>query len=185
MKVRRSWVGAALAVAVMTGCGVTTQSSPQLLATPAAPTVAPPSGPTTHVTDIYLVRGSRVVAAARPIPDPLTLDRILQSLLSGPTPRESSNGLRSALPSTVLLRSADVRSGTAYLDLSEGLSNIDSDDQAFAIAQLVATSTDYPDVSLVQIMVEGEPVQVPRADGTATDQPVSRSDYAGLFSPAG
>ncbi len=164
-----------------TGCGVTTQSSPQALDNSVVPTVAAPTGPTAHVTDIYLVRGAALVAARRLIADPTTLQRILQSLLSGPTPIESGSGLRSALPSTVLLRGVTVQGDTAHLDLSEGLTGIDTGDQAYAIAQLVYTATTWPGIARMQVMVEGQQVQVPRADGTLTEGPVGRSDYASLL----
>ena len=163
------------------GCGVTTQSSPQALDNSTVPTVAPPTGPTAHIADIYLVKGQKLIPAQRLIADPTTLERILQSLLSGPTSIESGSGLRSALPSTVLLRGVTVQGDTAHLDLSEGLTGIDTGDQAYAIAQLVYTTTTWRGITRMQLMVEGQQVQVPRADGTLTEGPVGRSDYASLL----
>ncbi len=177
----RGAIGPLLALIVVAGCGVTTQSQPQLLKSHLPATAAPPLGAATRLTDLYLVRSDQLVVAARPVPDPVTLQRIIQTLLQGPTDAEGEKGLRSALPTTVLLRAVSVQRETAVVDLSDGLTSIDSADQALAIAQLVYTCVTWPGVSSLQIKVEGKAVQLPRADGTLTQGVVTPADYSSLL----
>ncbi len=174
------FAGALSTLVFMTSCGVAVESRPQPLASAAAPTVAPPEGPVTRLTTIYLVRGERLDAVKRAVPDPVTLKRTVQALLSGPTVEDAGRGLRSALPSALLADRVFVRSGVVVLDLSAGLMTIDSQEQSLALAQLVYTVTTTADVTQVRVLVDGQPVEVPRADGSLTDRDVTRADYAAL-----
>jgi spore germination protein GerM len=51
-------------------------------------------------------------------------------------------------------------------------------EQKIALTQLVFTMTALHGVKQVQFLMNGERVSVPRGNGTLTDQPVKRSDYA-------
>jgi spore germination protein GerM len=51
-----------------------------------------------------------------------------------------------------------------------------TDEQLLALGQLVFTLTDQPGIGGVEFSLEGEPVDVPLADGTTQDGPVSRDD---------
>lgn len=42
--------------------------------------------------------------------------------------------------------------------------------------------TAQPGVGLVEFSIDGDPIDVPRADGSLTDSAVTRDDYAPLFS---
>ena len=161
-------------------CGVSTQSGPHPLASQTATVLTAPSGRATRLTDIYFLRGSRLVPIARAVPDPVTLPRVLQTLLSGPTPLEASRGLRSAIPAALRIQSVRSQSSTAVLDLDATLTAIDSQEQALALAQLVFTATTDPSISAVRVLIEGKSVQVPRADGTLTDGDLTRGDYGSL-----
>ncbi len=164
-----------------TACGVSTQAHPQALATVASPTVPPPTGPITSLRQIYLVRNDRLVPVVRAIADPVTADGLLAALLRGPTPREGQRGYRSAIPTNVSVNSLKVGSGTAVLDLAAGLSGIASQEQALALGQLVYTITADSGVDTVRFQVDGEAVKLPRADGSLTENQVSRADYRGLL----
>jgi hypothetical protein len=89
--------------------------------------------------------------------------------------------VRSALPSTVTIKHLATRGDTAIIDLGDDFSAIDTADQALAIAQLVYTATGWPGINRLRVMVDGDAVQVPRADGKLTDGDVTRADYASLL----
>jgi spore germination protein GerM len=163
------------------GCGVTTESQPHAFQTTRPVTVAPPSGRATRLTDIYFLRQDHLSVVQRPVPDPVTLQRVIQALLKGPTASEGARGVRSALPTTLMVKNLTARGETAVIDLGDGFAAIDSADQALAIAQLVYTVTGWPGIDRLRVMVDGKAVQVPRADGQLTDGDVTRADYASLL----
>jgi spore germination protein GerM len=170
-----------LATALTAGCGVTVQAHPRELATAATPSATSLVGPVTRLTDIYLVRGERVVATHRAVPDPVTLQRTVQALLTGPTRTEASHGLRSALPGSLRLTHVETSGDTAVADLTAGLSAVSSQEQALALAQLVYTVTARPGIEALRVLVDGQRVEVARADGTLTNGDVTRSDYRPLL----
>lgn len=57
-------------------------------------------------------------------------------------------------------------------------------DEILAYGQIVCTLTGRFDVSAVSFTRDGKPLEVPRADGTLTSEPLRGSDYAGLLGPA-
>jgi spore germination protein GerM len=104
----------------------------------------------------------------------------LDVLAEGPTPAEASSGLRSALPGPEAVTSVDLSGGVARVDLSRDFTELSGSDQLLAIAQMVFTLTERADVARVGFTLDGEPVQVPRGDGTLTSDPVARADYGDL-----
>jgi spore germination protein GerM len=151
------------------------------LAAARTPTTTSLAGPVTRLTDIYLVRAERVVATHRPVPDPITLQRTVQALLSGTTPAEAGRGLRSALPGALRLHRVEQTGTTAIVDLTSGLSTVSSQEQALALAQLVYTVTTRPGVRALRVLVDGQRVEVARADGTLTNGDLTRGDYRPLL----
>jgi hypothetical protein len=51
----------------------------------------------------------------------------------------------------------------------------------FAVGQIVLTVTSSPTVDEVELVRDGQPLQVPLPDGALTEGPVSASDYAELL----
>ncbi len=172
---------AVFAVFACTGCGVSAESSPHSLTAGSDPTVAPPAGTVTRLSSVFLVRVNGLVVAHRPVPVPVTLARIVQALLSGPTSAEAERGLRSAIPATLSLHKLSEAGGTVTIDFSQGLGAIDSTEQSLALAQLVYTVTERSGVNQLRVLVDGQSVEVPRADGTLTNGNLSRDDYASLL----
>ncbi len=166
---------------MVVGCGVSEQAHPHALATAATPRPTSLVGPVTRLTDVYLVRGEKVVATHRPVPDPVTLKRTVEVLLSGPTRAEAANGLRSALPGALGLHGVELSGDTAVVDLTSELSAVSSQEQAIALAQLVYTVTARPGVHALRVLVDGQRVQVARADGKLTNGDVTRADYRPLL----
>ena len=168
-------------LAMAAGCGVTAQAHPHELATAATPRATSLVGPVTRLTNIYLVRGEQIVATHRAVPDPVTLQRTVQALLSGPTEADAGHGLRSALPGALRVNRVDLNGVTAVVDLTTGLSSVSSQEQALALAQLVYTVTAGPGVQSLRVLVDGQRVEVARADGTLTNGAVTRADYRALL----
>jgi spore germination protein GerM len=167
----------------LTGCGVTVQAHPHELATATAPHATSLVGPVTRLTDVYLVRGEKVIASHRAVPDPVTLQRTVQALLNGPTREEAGHGLRSAVPGSLRLRRVELSGSTAVVDVTSGLSSVSSQEQALALAQLVYTVTARSGVDSLRVLVDGQRVEVARADGALTGGDVTRGDYQALLAP--
>ncbi|MGH9042953.1 MAG: GerMN domain-containing protein [Acidimicrobiia bacterium] len=128
---------------------------------------------------IFLVAGSRLIDVPRTTPAP-DLVGTLQVLLEGPTAEEISAGTRSAIAPGTRLRSARVEVGTAVIDLSRSFVDVGGEEQILAVAQLVLTATTVPGVERVRLALEGEALEVPRADGTLAPGPLTGADYASL-----
>ena len=192
MSRRRAWA-AGLAVALLLGaCGVPAEPSAVLaddedvpfgLLDPAVEAESPLEGATGTAVPVFLVDGDgdgpALVGVARLAPSGALSSR-LDVLAEGPTPSEAATGLRSALPGPEAVTSVDLSGGVARVDLSRDFTELSGSDQLLAIAQMVFTLTERADVSRVGFTLDGEPVQVPRGDGTLTSDPVARVDYGKL-----
>jgi spore germination protein GerM len=128
---------------------------------------------------VWFVAGESVVPVSRDVATPLTAARVLKALADGPSDDEAAFGLRSALPSRAT-RGVEVVDGSASIDLTTSFSSAPPRAQLLALAQLVYTVTQVPGVDVVRFLLEGEPVDVPRSDGSISDGPVSRFDYSSL-----
>jgi spore germination protein GerM len=187
MRVRRL-----LAVAVLTAvsaCGVGTEDAPQRaeddsvpfgLLSPNAPTLVPPAtAATTESVILYFIAGDRLSAVERRLDPPVSLDDIVVALAE---PAGEGGPLRSAVGSPPLVAHLKLAGGVVQVDLAAGVAELGGDTQLLAIAQLVCTLTARPGVGQVSFTLGGQPVDVPRGDGTLTSGAVSRDDYAQLLS---
>ena len=132
-----------------------------------------------HTTGIYLLTKSRLVAVDRTVPADASLADLLQQVVAGPTEVEQSLGITTAVPAGTLA-SVDVKRGTAKVDLRAAFGDIRSREQLLALAQVVYTLTGQPGIGGVNFSVEGKSIKVPLADGTLSDDPLSRDDFKGL-----
>lgn len=181
-------VAVAAALALLPGCGVPQDASPRTLAPEEvpfpSPTDAAPTEPAgDRLVSLGFVRDESVVLSNRTVEDPRTPEEVLELLFAGPSPDESTAGLSTFLPPTVTVEEVELDDGTAVVTL-------DGPEDAevlrlppLAYAQIVATLT--PDrVSGVRFRLDDTDLRVPREDGSLTDQPLSRRDYAGLVAAA-
>jgi spore germination protein GerM len=53
-------------------------------------------------------------------------------------------------------------------------------EQLIALAEIVYTATARPGVGQVSFTLEGEPIEIPRGDGSLTSDAVTRGDYREL-----
>jgi spore germination protein GerM len=150
------------------------------------PAVPPPpevaaTGPSASLRPvrIFLVTGGQLIDVPRSTPAP-GLEETLRLLLEGPTAAEISAGVRSAIAAGTELRSATLEAGSAVVDLSRAFLDLGGEEQILAVAQLVLTATAVPGVDRVRFALDGEDLEVPRADGTLVRGPLTAGDYAAL-----
>ena len=179
-------VGVPLAVLV-TGlsCGIPQDSHPNIVpggaigpalgATPPGATAAPAGVDVT----VFFVRADRVVPAGRTA-DRGDVNAALQSLLSGPREQELAAGLRTAMTGPGDVRLLRTEGATAHVDLAAPFVAISGQEQILALAQVVLTATAVPGIADVRFSLEGQPVDVPRGDGTLSPGPLTAMDYASL-----
>lgn len=149
-----------------------------------APSPVETSGPTRAFT-VYFTRDDRLIRAEREIKsDVPSAEAALRALLQGPTPQERKQRIATQLPAAVRLLDLRVDPGTTHVDLSaEFQEPAPSELIALRVAQVVWTLTEFPEVRAIRFSIDGEEVAVTTGDGTATERPVTRADYAAL-SPA-
>jgi hypothetical protein len=169
-----------------TSTSTTTTTEP---ATTAGTTVPATTVPV-ETAKVYLVQGGNLMGVDRPIPLAADLSRIIKDVQAGPTLAERERGLRTAVPfSAVTILGIGVEGGTATIDVAPNFLELlpSPTEQQLAVGQLVMTLTDRgPGIGRVRFTVGGNPVPVPRGDGSAPQQPdqsVSRDDYLALVSP--
>jgi spore germination protein GerM len=180
---------ALLAVAsTLAGCGVPTDSSPQDVASddlPAALRNVPATSTTVEpgprdLAIVYWIRGEKLVRSVAPVTEPATVRSVLDVLQQGPVPGQAKAGDRSALDGTSLIRRVSIAGRMAVIDLAPSFANLLPSDQVLALAQLVLTATERPEISDVRLTVGGEVTQLPRADGSLTTAPLEAADYRAL-----
>jgi spore germination protein GerM len=181
---------AAASALALAGCGVGTQSSATLTppddvpfglaeARPETTTTMPPSARATS-TSIYLLdRDSRVVPVDRELRSN-DVHEVIDALLAGPLPDEVRLGLTSALPDADIVGAVDVTGGIGSVDLDPSFTDLTADIQRSALAQLVFTLTAQPGIGQVSFTLDGQPVEIPRGDGTLASGSVSRDSYREL-----
>ncbi|HVV38208.1 MAG TPA: GerMN domain-containing protein [Acidimicrobiales bacterium] len=174
--------------AAFAACGVTTQASPRvvdrrsvpfdLLKKNARPLVATTTPQAAEPVALCFVQDQRLVTVERSLESPVALRDVVNALAESPAdvPR-----LRTAFGGPDLVDRVELRGGVVAVDLTPEVSTLGGNDQLLAIAQVVCSLTARPGVGQVTFTLGGAPVDVPRADGTVTSEPVSRDDYASLL----
>jgi hypothetical protein len=198
---RRTLVASAVTVLTVAACTVSVDEAArevddaevpfELLvpATPAGDTTTTTAAPTGVVRPVYLVAEDGLVAVERTVDDP-SPEVLIAELVNGPSPTERDDGLSSALADggdddvdAQLVAAVELARGVATVDLATEFTSLPSDRQVDAIAQIVLTLTAQPGIGQVVFTLEASPVDVPRADGTTTTDPLARSDYRDLLAP--
>lgn len=189
-RARRGSVGVLLAATcLLAGCGVGAEDRvhriapdevPFGLLDPPASTEARSAG---RSAGLYLVLDDRLALVERRVDPDAGLTDLLEALSAGPTEVEQSSGLESLLPPGQVVDVVTER-GVARVDLQPTFGDLRAQVQTLAIAQIVFTLTGQSGIGRVGFTIEGEPVEVPRADGALTTEPVARDDFSEL-APAG
>ena len=110
-----------------------------------------------------------------------TLESAIGALRAGPRFTDTQAGLRSAIPSSEMIESATVQSGTATITLAPSFLTLPGTEQILAVAQIVYTVTNLPGTGLVEFRLGDRPLSVPTSDGQPSRGPLSRDDYVDLL----
>lgn len=177
----RATAGAVLLL--LTGCGIPVDGDPR----PPRPGDVPFALPsTTRVPDpvgqgrvaLYFVRDGQVVLSTRAVRRSTPTPELLRLLFAGTAGDEAANGLTSAIPTTLTVEDVAVEGGTAVVTLA-GPNDEVLRTQPIAYAQIVATLTPNR-AEGVRFRLDGADLPVPRGDGSLSDAPLDRDDYAEL-----
>jgi len=170
-------------------CGIPTATAPPPIAKSDVPyhlldpsvttTTAPATPLAVDVAEqIFLVSpDGHLVAAAREVAVPASLSQLLEALLAGPTATETASGIQSFLTSTGVEATTTQSAGVATVHFSTNPIQVVGPDQTLAIAQVVYTLTQEPDITGVTFEIGGKPIEVPTAAGAQVPGPVGRADY--------
>jgi len=187
----------ALWAALAAGCGVPTQSAPQIipraqvpfhLLDPEAPTTTTtmPPPPFTVPVLVYLVssNGQNLVSSQRLVAPPAQLSAVLDALLAGPTAGELALGTQTAIGSGVRALGASVNGGVATVNFNSAFGDLSGPQQVLAVAQVVFTVTGQlsPETG-VTFEIDGTPTNVPIATGAQVPGPVHLLQYVALAPP--
>jgi hypothetical protein len=192
MYCRTAFVALALTATATAACGIPRDARPAVIpggvvnsALAAAEDNPMATGPASQqvVADLFLVQAAHLVKVARTTPRRDVFDA-LNLLLTGPTEAEFGAGIRTAISPQTTLRSARVDGNTAVVDLSGALVEVGGQEQILAVAQIVLTAMAVPGVEQVRLLLEGQRVEVPRADGNLTSEALRVADYDGLLEPS-
>ncbi|MEO3772055.1 GerMN domain-containing protein [Micromonospora sp. B9E7] len=184
---RRHLVVLALA-ALLTSCSIPTDDAPRVVQAPQGPfqSSAPadtsaPVGPAAET--LCFVRDNRIISFVRRVDRLPTVEDQLRHLLAGPTTAERATDLASALPGAVNAAGVTVIGTQARVVVDEPGDDAGRSDEVLAFGQIVCTLTSRDDVTTVTFSRDGRPLGVPRADGSLSDQPLTRADFAPLITP--
>ena len=177
-------VTAVLAALVLTACGIPVDTTPRTVDPPAGPfkdlstAESTPAARDTIVGEIYLVHDDALARVMRRLPPEATTDALVRDLLAGPTSTEREAGLSTAL--TGLAIDVRVDRGIAVVKPNSS-ADTQRNDQVLAFGQIVCTLGTRPDVTGVVFVRDGQPLGVPRADGSLSTGPLTTADYASLI----
>jgi len=179
------------ALTALAACGVPTEDTAQIeddaevpfgLLDEATTTTPPATGltPTGTSLQICLLRDDGLARVRRAGPATPTLSDVVELLAAGPTPEELAHDITTAIADDAVVTDVDAAHGIAEVDLTRAFAADAGARQALAVAQIVCTLTSQPGIGQVTFTLDGDPVDVPRGDGSTTSDPVSLDDYRQL-----
>ena len=100
----------------------------------------------------------------------------LKALLQGPSVNELNQNLMTLIPRDSHIRSVAVKDGIAYIDVSEAFrfNSFGYEGAVLQLKQLIFTATEFPTVSAVQFLIEGEKQQYLNPEGLYIGKPLGR-----------
>ncbi|WP_378032134.1 GerMN domain-containing protein [Actinoplanes sp. GCM10030250] len=149
------------------------------------PTAPPTAGPAGEVAEVLcLVRDGGLAQTVRRVGGVPTRQQQLDDLVAGPTLAEQNIGLSSALTGLSLAVRVPIGVDDVTVEVTEADDGTARNDEVLGYAQIVCTLTARSDVSSVAFTRDGEPLRVPRGDGSLTEGPLRGWDYRTLIQPA-
>ena len=187
----RAGLTAAVVAGLLAGCGVPVEGEPRTVEPPrgpfaaaGSPTPVPPPEAGTVAQPLYFVRGDRLVAVLRRVRTVPTVPEHVADLVAGPTRAEADAGLASALGGNTVIAAVRLEGTRAVVELDDPPEGGGRSDEVLAVGQVVCTLTARADVATVSFRHEGQPLGVPRSDGSLSQAPLTVADYAALVAPA-
>jgi spore germination protein GerM len=183
---RRVLSSTLIALAVLAGCSIQPEASPNDLPDEVANVFGEPAtGDEAAGTNrIYLLAPpdvdapQRLRSVQRDVAP--AAESVLESLFAGPNADERDAQLDTAIPADVELLDARPVGQVLTVDLNDVFDDLTPDGLRLAVAQIVSTATDIDGVQSVQLRVEGQPRVWPLGSGELTDRPLTQYDYPGL-----
>jgi spore germination protein GerM len=192
-----TWIWLAALAIALAGCGISVQSTAQLLKVPANQFPSPTNPPTSQhpgkAIDVYFLTNGHLVASLRHLPrGKVSLNRMLQLALNdldaGPLSAEFELGVTTALsvtpPAAVTLIGA-VKHHVASVDLDSTFENLDTSELFEADAQIVYTLTQFHQVDGVNLVLGGVKIAWLPDGLEVNNRPVTRQDYRAIAPPTG
>jgi spore germination protein GerM len=111
------------------------------------------------------------------VDSPMT--QTLNALLNGPTTEELNIGLLNLIPENTQLISAAVEDGVAYLNFNESFRFNPMGVEGFVaqLQQIIYSTTEFPTVERVQILIEGKQVDYLGGEGIYIGDPIGRNTF--------
>ena len=145
----------------------------------ALPTTAPPPTTIPNVVALYFVMGDRLVKVNRRIEDPADAEALISLLMLGPLFDDQVPFARTAIEFGDIER-VTLAGGIATVDLGSKFADLPSSERRRAVSQLVMTLAGRPGIGPVRFRLGGQPIGVPRGDGSLGGRTVSSDDYVSL-----
>lgn len=128
---------------------------------------------------IYFTAGSRLVSESRQVPAAAPARGSIEALLEGP----KVAGHFSQVPTGTRLRSVNLAAGTATVDLSNQVQNLQGSPAIpLFLGQIVDTLTQFPDVKRVVLEVNGQPLRSLGGEGAAVPEPLDHAAVQRMLS---
>ena len=188
--VRRVWLVVALLAVVLfaPACSAPVDSGPKAIRAASIPeglraepssttTTTAPTGDSDEVTVYFIGPDQRLVPVKRLVSSPVTVEKVLEKLFSGPTIAEGVTGLRTAISFDTRVLGAPIEARIAVVNVSKSFAVGRVDDQIRAYAQVVFTAVDVGGVTGVLFAVNGRRLEVPAGDGSNQSAPLGRGSY--------
>jgi len=167
------------------------QDEPEVAAEPQAPPEEPQEReepqvqPRRRTSRIYYIRVTedgtiyphQVERMVSYVDSPMT--QTLNALLKGPTTEELNLGLLNLIPENTQLISAAVKDGVAYLNFNESFRFNPMGVEGFVaqLQQIIYSTTEFPTVNRVQILIEGKRVDYLGGEGIYIGDPIGRNTF--------
>jgi spore germination protein GerM len=191
---RFGWLGAlATALVLAVACSAPVDSGPKAIRPASIPlglraetssttSTTLPTGESEEVTVYFITQEERLQAVKRQVSAPVSVEKVLEKLFTGPTPAEAVGlGLKTAISGETTILGAKVENRILTLDTSKNFAFGTNPEQIIAYAQVVFTALDIEGVTGVQFAQNGRRIPVQAGDGSSTSQPLGRASFSQLI----
>lgn len=185
-------VALVVTLAVAGACSAPVDSGPKtireatlpedLRAESSSTTTTAPTGESDEVT-VYFIGAppeNRLVPVKRRVSRPVTIEKILQTLFTGPTTAERVSGLGTAISADTTVLGAPVEARIVTVNVSDDFAVGPLPEQIRAYAQVVFTAFGVGEVRGVVFAQNGRRQEVPQGDGSLTSTPLGPAAYPEL-----